>query len=242
MIMTKTTVKPVTKQSLADRLALRIREMIQQGEYRLGDRLPAIMEMARTFGVGHPTVREALTKLEAVGVVEIRHGSGVYVSRSDDVLLMSSPGYAPVVTRKLLMDLIRSRIPLEMQSVSEAVEHLTARHLKEMRRLLTTAGHHLRDDAVLSKVNMSFHREIAVASGNTVLLQLLDVLREMFQREQLMILDIFGSREQDHKGHLAILDALERHDGPLAVARMRKHLQDVLDAVMKWNPARHPVS
>jgi GntR family transcriptional repressor for pyruvate dehydrogenase complex len=75
-----------------------------------------------------------------------------------------------------------------------------------------------------------------------VLLQLLDVLREMFQREQVMILDIFGSREQDHKGHLAILDALERHDGPLAVARMRKHLQDVLDAVTKWNPARHPVS
>jgi GntR family transcriptional repressor for pyruvate dehydrogenase complex len=242
MIMAKQTLRPVTRQSLADRLALRIREMIQQEGYGRGDRLPAIMEMARSFGVGHPTVREALTKLEALGVVEIRHGSGVFVSRQEDVLLMSSPGYAPVVTRKLLVDLIHSRMPLEMQSVSEAVEHLTARHLKTMRRLLATAGEHLDDDATLNRVNMAFHREIAVASGNTVLLQLLDVLRELFSREQLMILDIFGSREQDHRGHLALLDALERRDRPLAVGRMRKHLQAVLDAVMQWDPARHPVT
>ena len=62
--------------------------MIQNGVYREGDRLPPIMEMARQFGVGHPTVREALKKLETVGVVEIRHGSGVYVSRSRDVLVL----------------------------------------------------------------------------------------------------------------------------------------------------------
>jgi GntR family transcriptional repressor for pyruvate dehydrogenase complex len=231
----------MAKQSLSDRLARRIRDLIQQGEYRLGDRLPAIMEMARSFGVGHPTVREALKKLEAVGVVEIRHGSGVYVSRSEDVMLMASPDYAPVVTRKLLTDLIRSRMPLEMQSVAEAVEHVTAKNLKEMRRLLAEAGKHLDDDTVLNRVNMGFHREIAVASGNSVLLQLLDVLREMFQHEQLMILDIFGSRTEDHKGHLAILDALERRDAGLASSRMRAHLQAVLDAVLKWDPEQHPV-
>ena len=229
------------KQSLSDRLARRIRDLIQQGQYRLGDRLPAIMEMARSFGVGHPTVREALKKLEAVGVVEIRHGSGVYVSRSEDVLLVASPDYAPVVTRKLLTDLLRSRMPLEMQSAAEAVEHIGPKHLKTMHRLLAEAGRHLDDDAVLNKVNMRFHREIAVASENTVLPQLLDVLREMFQHEQLMILDIFGSRTTDHEGHVAILDALERRDAALAVSRMRAHLQAVLDAVQQWDPERHHV-
>ena len=237
----KQTLARMPRQSLSDRLARRIRELIQQGEYRQGDRLPAIMEMARSFGVGHPTVREALKKLEAVGVVEIRHGSGVYVSRSDDVMLLATPDYAPVVTQKLLADLIRSRMPLEMQSVAEAVPHLTARHIKEMRRLLSEAEKHLDDDGVLNRVNMQFHRQIAVASENAVLLQLLDVLREMFQHEQLMILDIFGSRRADHQGHQAILDALERRDEALAVSRMRMHLQAVLDAVLQWDPERHPV-
>jgi len=229
------------RQSLSDRLARRIREMIQQGEHRRGDRLPAISEMARSFGVGHPTVREALKKLEAVGVVEIRHGSGVYVSRSDEVMLLATPDYAPVVTQKLLADLIRSRIPLEAQSVIEAVPKLTTRHLKEMRRLLNEAERHLEDDAVLNRVNMQFHRQIAVASDNAVLLQLLDVLREMFRHEQLMILTIIGSRKEDHRGHLAILDALEKRDAPAAVARMTAHLEYVLEAVGKWDPERHPV-
>ena len=90
---------PELKQSLSDRLARRIRGMIQRGQYRVGDRLPAIMEMAKRFGVGHPTVREALKKLETIGVVEIRHGSGVYVSRSEEVLVLASPDYPGTVSK-----------------------------------------------------------------------------------------------------------------------------------------------
>src|SRR5437016_12572621 len=91
--------------------------MIQRGQYRVGDRLPSIMEMAKRFGVGHPTVREALKKLETIGVVEIRHGSGVYVSRSEEVLVLASPDYPGTVSKKLLLDLIRARMALEAQSV-----------------------------------------------------------------------------------------------------------------------------
>src|SRR2546422_3380011 len=112
--------------------------MIQRGQYRVGDRLPSIMEMAKRFGVGHPTVREALKKLETIGVVEIRHGSGVYVSRSEEVLVLASPDYPGTVSKKLLLDLIRARMALEAQSVADAVQKATAAHLKEMRRLLTT--------------------------------------------------------------------------------------------------------
>src|ERR1700759_610947 len=100
---------PVLKQSLADKLAQRIRGMIRKGDYQQGDRLPPIMEMARRFGVGHPTIREALKKLETMGVVEIRHGSGVYVSRSEEMLVLASPDFSGTVTKKLLLDLIRVR-------------------------------------------------------------------------------------------------------------------------------------
>ena len=86
--------EPLLKQSLPDRLARQIRDTIQGGNYRRGDRLPPIVEMARRFEVGQPSIREALKKLEAMGVVEIRHGSGVFVSRSEEVLLLASPDYA----------------------------------------------------------------------------------------------------------------------------------------------------
>ena len=234
-------IRPVSKETLADRLARQIRSLIQRGEYRLGDRLPTIMEMARSFGVGHPTIREALKKLETMRVVEIRHGSGVYVTRSEDVLVLASPDYTGEVTKKLLLDLIRTRMLLEMQSVGDAVVNATPEQLREMRRLVATAEQNLGNDDVLNAVNMAFHRQIALASANAVLAQLLDVLHDLFTDEQRLILGIFGSREQDHQEHQGILAALEARDKDLAVERMRRHLEGVQDAVLRWDPEDHPV-
>jgi len=233
------TLAPVTKQSLADRLAHQIRLLIQTG-YKVGDRLPTIMDMAHQFKVGHPTVREALRKLETVGIVEIRHGSGVYVTRSDDVLVLASP-HAGAVTKKLLLDLIQARIPIEVHSASLAARNATDEHLAEMRSLLASAGRSFDDDALLSSINMAFHRQIALASGNTVLAQLLNVLQELFASEQRLILGIFGSRDRDHQEHLTILDALEKRDEALAVDLMRTHLEGVEAALVRWDPAKHPV-
>jgi GntR family transcriptional repressor for pyruvate dehydrogenase complex len=233
--------RPVTRQNLADRLAHRIRSLIQQGEYAAGDRLPSIMEMARSFGVGHPTLREALKKLETMGVVEIRHGSGVYVIRSHDVLMVATPDYSGTVTKKLLIDLIQARMPLEVHSVLHAARNATAENLDTMRELLATAGENLHNDAVLNETNIAFHREIAIASGNTVLTQLLGVVGELFTDEQRLILDIFGSRERDHQEHLGILEALEQRDESLAVERMRLHLEGVEAAIQRWDPSHHPV-
>ncbi len=232
---------PVLRQSLSDKLAQRIRAMIRKGDYQQGDRLPPIMEMAKRFGVGHPTIREALKQLETVGIVEIRHGSGVYVSRSEEVLVLASPGYAGTVTKKLLLDLISARMPLEMKSVADAVANATLEDLVEMRRLLTTAGQNLENDEVLNEINMSFHRQIARASGNTVLAQLLDVLRDLFTEEQRLILGIFASRQRDHQEHLSILDALEQRDEKVAVDRMRTHLQGVADSILRWDSEHDPV-
>ena len=228
---------PVLKQSLSDKLAPRIRGMIQKGDYERGDRLPPIMEMARRFGVGHPTIREALKKLETMGVVEIRHGSGVYVTRSEEVLVLASPDYSGTVTKKLLLDLIRVREPLETRVGRRSrASNATLEDLVEMRRQLTTAGHNLGNDDVLNEVNMGFHRQIARASGNTVLAQLLDVLHDLFTDEQRLILGIFASRERDHQEHLAILEALELRDERLAVDRMRQHLRGVQEAILRWSP------
>lgn len=73
---------PVVRESLPDALSRRITDLIAAGHYRAGDRLPPILEMARRFGVGQSTMREALKQLEVRRVVVIRHGSGVYVLES----------------------------------------------------------------------------------------------------------------------------------------------------------------
>ena len=237
---------PVSRQNLADDLAQRITQLIQAGEFTAGDRLPAIATMARQFGVGSPTLREALRKLETVGVVDIRHGSGVYVNRAPDSLVITNPilhfSQDGAVSKKLLVDLIEARIPIEVTSATLAAEHATPEHLAEMRRLLDHAGATLDEAAVLNQTNLAFHRQIALASGNIVLRQVLEVLSSLFREEQRLIIDIHGSRKHDHGEHVTILEALEQRDPALAGQRMRTHLDGVREVLMRWEPVAAPVA
>jgi GntR family transcriptional repressor for pyruvate dehydrogenase complex len=231
----------VAKQSLPDRLTRQIRRTIQSGDFRRGDRLPPIVEMAKRFAVGQPSIREALKTLEAMGVVQIRHGSGVFVTCSEEMLVLASPDYAGTVTRTLLLDLIRARIPIEIHSVADCVRNATPEQVRELEQILASAGQHLTDDDRPSSVNMEFHAKIAEASGNAVTAQLLAVLYALFTDEQRLILGIFGSREADHRDHLLILEAIERRDESLAVERMRAHLDGVHAAIQRWDAEHDPV-
>jgi len=85
---------PLIRESLSDRLVTRIRTSIENGRYRDGDRLPTIDQMAAAFRVGSSTVREALTKLEMMRVVEVRHGLGVFVVDASPTGELSAHGTA----------------------------------------------------------------------------------------------------------------------------------------------------
>lgn len=233
---------PVPKTSLADDLTERLLQLIRTGKYQPGDRLPAIMQMAKSFGVSHPTLREALRKLEVTGVVEIRHGSGVYVKRGHEMLLVTNPSFGGGVSKKLLLDLIEARIPIETRAIVLAAEHATEEHLARIAQRLEEAAEHYDDAVKLNMANMAFHGEIAAASGNTVLAQLQEVLARLFQQEQRVILDIYSSRERDHKEHEGLLEAIRLHDPELAKARMLAHLGGVRDAIFQWDPAENPLS
>lgn len=231
---------PVLRQSLADDLAQRIRKLIQSRQYKTGDRLPAISAMARDFGVGAPTLREALKKLETVGVVDIRHGSGVYVGRDPDSIVITNPVFDGAVSKKLLLDLIEARIPIETTTARLAALHGTEEHFAEMGRLLAQAEANIDDDATLNQVNLAFHRQIAVASGNVVLRQLLDVLTNVFRAEQRLILGIYQAREADHREHVAICEVLRARDARRAVELMHAHLEGVQRRIEQWESAETP--
>ncbi len=235
-------IAPIEKTNLADDVASRVMELIDRGGYNAGDRLPSIMEMARALGVGHPTLREALMKLELIGVVEIKHGSGVYVGEKKNTLLLSNPVFGGDVTKKLLLDLIQARIPIETTSARLAAMKATDSHLARMEEFLQESNRNLSDDAILTRMNMAFHREIAVASGNTVLLQLQEVLTNFFGREQRILLGVHGSRGTDHEQHLDIFEALRSRMPDLAAVRMESHLEGVYRVVEKWDPEKNPIA
>lgn len=222
----------VQRQSLSDELAQRVRRLIQQRDLQPGDRLPSILRLARDFGVAPPTVREALRKLEMLGVVEIRHGLGVFVGSDTDPLLVRNP-FEGAPGARLLLDLVDARISIEPTCAALAAENATPAQLAALGALMDRAEAALpAAEAALNEANLAFHREIARASGNLVLHQLLDALGTAMRQEQRIVNHTRPLRERFHAEHLAILRALEARDPAQAVERMRTHLEGVRNALL----------
>ena len=219
----------VPRDSLADTLARRIRGLIQSGDYSEGDRLPAILEMARRFGVGPPTVREALKKLETLGVVDVRHGSGVYVASRRELLVLARPPFGRGTDGRLYGEVIEARIPLEIEAARGAAANASDADVAAMRHVLT--GLESADDVRLAESDAAFHRLLAATSGNAIIAQLLDALRDLFTDEGRVIRWEPLAEDRDVIAHHAILDAIAAHNAALAGERMRSHLERVRAAV-----------
>lgn len=224
-------VSAVRRDTLPDVLARRIRTLISSGTFAEGDRLPPILEMARRFCVGAPTVRAAIRKLEALGVVEVRHGSGVYVGAGRERLVLASPGLGLAGSSRLLADVIEARIPLEIHAVIGATANATSEQLDAMRQLVAAPSGGASDDRAANVADGVFHRQIALASGNTILVQMLDALRDLFTDEGRVTHWEPLERDRDPRAHTTILEAVAQGNPSLATERMVAHLESVREAV-----------
>lgn len=223
----------MARNKLSADLATSVLKLIHHEQLGAGDRLPAVRSLADTHAVAQPTMREALRLLEARGVVEFRHGSGIYIRENADRMVLANP--APFgLDPRAIRELLEARQLIEPALAERAARHMDEQQLDELTRLLDEAGEHLEhEDDALHPVNMDFHRQIARLSGHRLLAQVIDTLLELYGGEQRVILALHGDRVRDHVQHLAVLDALRARDPAAARERMEDHLRDVMSLVQQ---------
>ncbi len=222
-----------TRSSGSDVLTERVVDLVRTQELAPGDRLPSVQALATRFGVAAPTMREVLRRLEAVGMVEIRHGSGVYVRRPTTPLVLPNP-HPGRLDRQVILDLLHARKLIEPTLAGLAAEHATDAGIRELERTLERAKANLEAaDRVLGRLNMDFHRSVARASQNLVLGPVIDSLCSIYEDEQLVVLRLYNNRARDHQEHVGIMEAIRRRDPNLARRRMDRHLRDVLEVFLQ---------
>jgi GntR family transcriptional regulator, transcriptional repressor for pyruvate dehydrogenase complex len=217
------------ERSLSDKVTEQITEAIVSRQVRPGERLPSERELGARFNVSRTVIREAVRSLVARGLVRVTSGRGVEVSE------MGSGNVA--ASMKLL---VRGYEGLDYEKVSEvrgAVEvqtaGLAARRAKpeDIERLRQLCDEHQvnldKGDAdAASESDFQFHRELTRASGNELLLAMLDsisdVLREV--RHQAMVQPHVS--EEGLKAHRRILKAISAGDPKAARDAMARHLAD----------------
>lgn len=211
---------------LVDRVYGQLLEFIVERNLDQGDRLPSEHDLCRLTAVSRPIVREALTRLQADGLVESRRGSGSFLRQrpADRQVQHLRPAQA-----RARLDAFEVRIALEPVAARLAAVHRTEEELSDMKRAVEalTGAHAALEPGEAHDLHL--HRVVAIASRNPMFLVALDALDAEVEGIIISSLAMIAEGEQQRARrveleHVAVLEAIERGDGDSAEAAMRLHL------------------
>lgn len=213
--------------SLSERLADDIAEMIREQQLEPGQPLASARALAQRFEVTTPTIREALRRLEAASIIELRHGSGTYVGRGAGRAVMANP-HRPPITRESVLELAEARLTIEPRIAALAAR---ARSPQALARLEEAAQNALTPPVPERAPRLHFHVELAACTGNALLAHTVEALLDVRRREQVEIRFTYDDRERDHAEHREILAAVRGGRAEEAEALTQAHLRHIRDLI-----------
>ncbi len=217
--------------SLVDHVVEQIRNNIESGALKSADRLPTECELGRRFGVSRTVIREASRRLQSLGLVEVRRGSGVFVGDHDSVrdtaaMLRSSIS----LSISDLETFIGFRTALEVHAARKAAEKATDDDVKRLQELCDKLLAGVEKEAVFREVqecDVALHLEIARIAGNSLISQILQLVREMMLRSMARSapLGVVMDKKSSRALHQGIVDAIKIHDPDAAGKVMEEHMK-----------------
>ncbi|MFF5180505.1 FadR/GntR family transcriptional regulator [Micromonospora sp. NPDC000316] len=223
--------------SRTDEVVNGIKRMILEGSFKPGDRLPIEKDLAESLGVSRGSLREGMSALSILGIVNIRQGDGTYVTNLDAPRLLAPMGF--VVDFQGQGDprhIHAVRRLLECDAAGLAATRITDEALAQAGDLLDEAarivGQSPQDHERLIEIDIAFHRIIAVHADNPVLTGLIEAFAGRTVRGRLWrSLHEEGADRRTHDEHVAILKALVARDPERARIRMANHLIGVEESL-----------
>ena len=218
----------VKRERLSERISKVIEEMIISGVFEIGSRLPSEQVLAEQFGVSRNPVREALKILQERGLIEIRNGSGAYVSQPDSCLTSEALGRYLRLSgiNSSIKALYEVRRTLEGTIAKLAAERANSEDLVNLAACLTRMQQHAGSIEKWTEADLDFHLAVAGATHNpffTILLKpLVEQLRTVIAEGYL----VPGAIDTGLEAHTRLYNCIKNRDSNGAYEIIMTHLQD----------------
>jgi GntR family transcriptional repressor for pyruvate dehydrogenase complex len=227
----KSDFEAIRRNKVYEEVARQIERLILK-KLRPGDKLPSERELAEMLGVSRSSIRDAIRSLELVGLVEPRQGAGTVVREVSTASFINPLANVLVHKRQLVSELLDFRKMLEPPLAARAATHASPEEIAEMEEILQRQDEKLRQAEAAIEEDTEFHYSVAMASENSVVLKLLDVLMDLLRDTRERSLQVEGRPQKSLAGHRRILAAIKRRDAEAAKAAMRRHIEDVEEIVL----------
>jgi len=225
--------RAVRKGRRYEEVAEQIQRLVADGALQPGDRLPPERDLARQFGVGRSSLRDAIRTLELMGVVESRHGHGTVVRDLDTDALVIPLANALGRKRQMVAELLEVRRMIEPALAGRAARNATPEEIARMEEILKRQRAKIERGEPSMEEDSQFHASILHAARNSVVLRVVDILMDLLRESRERSLQVPGRVERSYAGHQRILRAIKRRDSAGAEAAVRRHLQEIEAIVMQ---------
>lgn len=224
-------IEPVVKrEALPEQIVRQLVGLVQSGQLKPGDRLPAERALAEELGVGRPTLREALRALQLLGIFDIRHGGGVFVSELELDTLLGPLHLFLSLDRHNLDTILEARKVIEGALLAfvarviddGAIAKLEA-NLAELRSVVDEAQGGEVDARRFNDLAQAFRAIIEEALGNPILTRAVKSL-DLLSAATRSRIKAAGSLQHVLENHRRILEALIRHDSLAAQRALEEHI------------------
>ncbi|MBM4760680.1 FadR/GntR family transcriptional regulator [Bacillus sp. B15-48] len=213
-------VEKIHNQKVSDRVVEEIEKMIESGRFSIGEKLPSVRELCELFGVGRSAVRDAITILKGKGTVEVKHGEGTFIRGFDSSSLFKDQVLLPSL--KDIHELFQVRKMLETGMAEMAALNRSEAMVVELGKILS-----LEKETGWGS-DYSFHMTIAKASGNEILIRLVEFISSAMKK---VMLEFYNEIEKDKEiiinieaQHDRIFQAIQSQNPKLARDAMMNHL------------------
>lgn len=229
----------IKPRKIYEEVAEAIFEMIRKGDLNPGDKLDSVQQLAENFQVGRSAIREALSALRAMGLIEMKQGEGTYIREFDPSMLTFPLSTAVLMNKEDVLHLLEVRMIIEVGAASAAARKRTNGDLKAMSFALEEMNKALGDEELGEKADLMFHMAIAAASQNPLLVGLMNnvsgmMVETMRETRRLWLFSKQTTTERLYHEHVQIYEAITKQDSQKAQQLMLGHLNNVEKVLSKF--------
>ena len=213
------------KSALTDNVYSRIKNEINAGKWKEGEKIPSEKYLCETYSVSRTTIRAALQRLEAQGYIRTEQGSGTYVES-----IKASPGITNTMKKCDLRTILEYRLVIEKGIIGLTAKRITAEEIQKLKDNYTDMKNAVGNNKEFSRLDYRFHSLLAEFSGNEILIKTSQTIEQILEKALDMIVVILGCGI-GLKYHKEIIEALEEGNAEKCEKIMEEHIQETIDGI-----------
>ncbi len=225
----------LSKISTADAVVNYIKERIEGGVFKPGEKLPSERLLQKELAVSRFTLREALARLSALGIIKTQHGKGTIVAREMNSSTLAD-AFIPLFANQSIKDIIdffEARVLIEGEAAVLSARRRSDEDLKHFETILADSRQAINDPSRYGELDFLFHMQIAQSSGNVFLQNMMGCMNEYTRRYMKVLANAEVNRNASIAAHEEMYACIKDRDTSKAGIITRKHLSRMLSIMEK---------